>query len=657
MMTLVEIDRTTGEDQSTHRGQSNAELDNNWRKAQRLFFAVKQYQWPIWATVLWVSLGIAVASYISVNRAWLLSSNFANDAELILKFARQETDEGGSYRTIANVYAALGLVEKPIAAGLLGVFAAATGAVFALVPSRGLRGVFAPLVLFVFFVLSGAFVGTYTKEIIVVSVVAVICILLSAPSHWSGDFLIFAAVVAVAVVFRPYWIFIALAYIALRVVPLKHLTWWSVPVLLVLGNLVCSFAIYILLGESPDFFRTSVNVHRDSELASTIITRFVDGSAEPWIGALNNLLVMITMVLPLPMLLLGGAYYFLNTGLFMALWGSVLLRLATRQFERPVLAHRLIAILSGFLVAQGLFEPDYGSALRHVTPFIPLILAFWMIDYGDPRELKSDGSDYPVPAKRPDDLQAIEANSSSAGTALALNRGPDFSSEPLALLSLMKVVEMDSGRNALGPGQSFKTQFDEHGSDGAQRFVEVGQRDEEEYKRSLGPVEVDSHDSDNITRAEPVDEGSESVSDSSETSSRSDDATSDSIGGSSLIDLGSESGEERQTNNSSSALSSPTATSHEVYEEPLEVEADIVDVELVESVEVEPVDSPGSSTRALVPVKREMPISGAATTVSNELARAIRAAKANLRPEVRWVASLPALTVEQVEHQSGSQSR
>lgn len=625
-MTLVEVGTQAPEDVNPQPEHADEQPTTRWAQSKHLFLKVKHFQWPIWATVLWVLFGTAIAAYISINREWLLSSNFGNDAELILKFARMETDEGGSYRTIANVYTALGLVEKPIAAGLVGVFIAATGAAFALVPSRGLRGIFAPIALFGYLVLSGAFVGTYTKELIVVSVVALICVLLSAPSHWSGDLLIVASVMLVAATFRPYWVFMAMAYIALRIVPLKRLTVITLPALLIAGNLACSIAIFVMLGQSPDFFRTSVNVDRGAAEAGTMIARFVDGSAEPFVGALNNLLVMLTMILPLPMLLLGSVYYLVNTVLFASLWGSVFLRLFLRQFERPVLAHRLIALLSGFLVSQGLFEPDYGSALRHLTPFIPLILALWMINFGAPRELKSNGTDFAVPSYiPPGEMKALEAGPSATSTELATTGELERIAQPLALLNMIRLAELERGNNAesaaeVAPVVVTAVATRTHESDAE------GDNQPQQAKGGSSKIEQDDLEA---TPEMPSDATESESEDQAVSQTTADEVES---GGSSII-------------------AQPADEQGDVDAGgPADDEADVIEAEPIEKVEAEP--------RKAELARQEVEVSsGAATTVSNQLARAIRAAKANLRPEVRWVASLPPLIVETVEDQRGRENR
>ncbi|AQQ15082.1 hypothetical protein CGLAU_05555 [Corynebacterium glaucum] len=646
-MTLVDVGTKAPEDVNPQAKHADEQPATRWAQFKHLFFKVKQFQWPLWATVLWVLFGTAIAAYISINREWLLSSNFGNDAELILKFARMETDEGGSYRTIANVYTALGLVEKPIAAGLVGVFIAAAGAAFALVPSKGLRGVFAPVALFGYLVLSGAFVGTYTKELIVVSIVALICVLLSAPSHWSGDLLIVASIMLVAGTFRPYWIFLAMAYIALRIVPLKRLTVITLPALLIAGNLACSIAIFVLLGQSPDFFRTSVNVDRGAAEAGTMITRFVDGSAEPFAGALNNLLVMLTMVFPVPMLLLGSLYYLVNTVLFISLWGFAFLRLFLRKFERPVLAHRLIALLSGFLVSQGLFEPDYGSALRHLTPFIPLILALWMINFGNPRELKSNGTDFAVPSFIvPGEMKALEAGPSATSTELGTTEELDRIAQPLALLNMIRLAELERRGNSEAAAEVdpvLVTAVATKAQEGA------AQDDREAQPAKGGSSKIEPDDAAATAPEKPsgavVQEttevpGSRPVED--EVESR----------GSSIIP---------QPADEKSELKDSEAADEET-----DIEADVIVAEPIEEVEVEAVieedeaiaiDDHGAQPQKAELVRQSLMVSGAATTVSNQLARAISAAKANLRPDVRWVTSLPPLIVETVEDHRGREIR
>ena len=43
--------------------------------------------------------------------------------------------------------------------------------------------------------------------------------------------------------------------------------------------------------------------------------------------------------------------------------------------ERSPRPERAVALLLGLVVVQAIFEPDYGSYLKHLSPMLPLFLA------------------------------------------------------------------------------------------------------------------------------------------------------------------------------------------------------------------------------------------------------------------------------------------
>ena len=143
---------------------------------------------------------------------------------------------------------------------------------------------------------------------------------------------------------------------------------------IVLASVVFSLAIGIYTGDSGDHFRTSVNeVRLGDGSTATLIPRYVAGEGQ-LVGILNNLLTMVFMVIPMPLLALMRPYYLASALLIFALWANVFLGFRKLKVSTNTWALRAFALMVGFLVAQGVFEPDYGSALRHLAPLVPAII-------------------------------------------------------------------------------------------------------------------------------------------------------------------------------------------------------------------------------------------------------------------------------------------
>jgi hypothetical protein len=115
-----------------------------------------------------------------------------------------------------------------------------------------------------------------------------------------------------------------------------------------------------------------------AEAASSLISPFVS-MPEPLGGIVNVMLTLVSLVFPWPLVSLGGLYYLFLTVVFVLIWISFGLSVRERNASRIPSASRFrfdraVALVMAFLSTQALFEPDYGSALRHLTPLLPLIV-------------------------------------------------------------------------------------------------------------------------------------------------------------------------------------------------------------------------------------------------------------------------------------------
>jgi hypothetical protein len=115
------------------------------------------------------------------------------------------------------------------------------------------------------------------------------------------------------------------------------------------------------------------------EDAASVITPFVTWP-EPLGGTSNVVLTWIALVIPVPLLLLGGAYYATLAAVIGFLWSTFIV--AIRRFahsdtaQQGFLEGRSLSVVLAFVTTQALFEPDYGSVLRHLTPVLVLMLLY-----------------------------------------------------------------------------------------------------------------------------------------------------------------------------------------------------------------------------------------------------------------------------------------
>ena len=217
-------------------------------------------------------------------------------------------------------------------------------------------------------ILAAVYLGYYSKDVFVTPIVIAALLL---PANRRSTLVLSASMAAYGLFFRQYWLILA----GLFVVFLLVLRWFRPRALLVWGaaaSSTVSLAIFVTLGVSADSFRNAVNLGRVHEVVGTRIDPFVD-VVQPLGGVLNNVITYFALMIPFPVLLRGSLYYvavavaigFIWIGFFRAVWPLSIL-------EDPLLA-RYMALSIGLLSVQSLFEPDYGSALRHLTPILPLI--------------------------------------------------------------------------------------------------------------------------------------------------------------------------------------------------------------------------------------------------------------------------------------------
>ena len=115
-----------------------------------------------------------------------------------------------------------------------------------------------------------------------------------------------------------------------------------------------------------------VNEGRGADTGS-LIGRFLEGP-EPIAGVVNVLFATVMLMFPLMLAIKLSPYYLLIFLVIASFWGGYFYsvrRWLCNEYRRALIA-RAVCLIAAFASVQGLFEPDYGSALRHLTPLIPM---------------------------------------------------------------------------------------------------------------------------------------------------------------------------------------------------------------------------------------------------------------------------------------------
>lgn len=286
-----------------------------------------------------------------------------------------------SFQRIADLYRSAGLIDAPAVVAIVNVaiFAAITlrAAGWYRLSRSGLTGLF---VLAVSLGCATAYLGQFSKEIVTLAVVAVF---VSVPRTPAGEAVAIAAMLLYAWWLRPYWLIIAVLYLSWRLVMLRPAL--RHPLVLLAGATAAYVALQVafqlVLGTDLTAPREQVNMFRSAADTGSYIGNPLPGEGP--VAVVNALLILLTLLFPVPLLLTGGTTHAITALTLGVLWALLLRWLASSSRETapwPRQVHpralQYAALLLAVVCVQAVFEPDYGSALKHLTPLLPLFHAF-----------------------------------------------------------------------------------------------------------------------------------------------------------------------------------------------------------------------------------------------------------------------------------------
>jgi hypothetical protein len=183
-----------------------------------------------------------------------------------------------------------------------------------------------------------------------------------------------------ALVFRQYWFLIAALYLMfffmlrIRKVASSPLLFWAG--LTAIAFLILALGYSLVTGAQLSSVRESINIFRLGSIdAKTLIQSFITGSSLLE-NIANACLVFLSLLVPIPLLLLGSVQY-LIAGFFLGyLWISFLKRVkrAASILEPRDHILRIAILVWSMVITLSVFEPDYGSYLRHLTSLLPFVI-------------------------------------------------------------------------------------------------------------------------------------------------------------------------------------------------------------------------------------------------------------------------------------------
>lgn len=208
------------------------------------------------------------------------------------------------------------------------------------------------------------YMSTYSKDLVLFLIVVVPFIFLEKKYL----FIWTLCVIFYAYFFRNYWFLIIILFWVFKffIINRPKLLLFSIAVFYVL----VSFFFNYIFGVSLSMIRYSANLDRDADIAQTAISTYISGN-NFLLEAANFLVTLIFLIIPIPLILLGKPFYAILT-ILIAVFFFNFIKLYIKEYKNKEFTNIFSFIIS-FMLVQSLFEPDYGSFVRHLSPLYPII--------------------------------------------------------------------------------------------------------------------------------------------------------------------------------------------------------------------------------------------------------------------------------------------
>jgi hypothetical protein len=317
---------------------------------------------------MWILVTATVLALTGVmtRGAWL-PEYFDNDAVGIAEIAHGEREAPDRYYQLtANIYDALGVVDQPWLVGMFGVLALA-GVVWWLWRWYEMGPVAVGLAV-VGILLGSVFLGTLSKDLFELLLVTAVGIgIMHRKWGWAA---LAGGIMAFGAMWRPYWLIIGGLYLGWlliwRVMQRKMQAWQILVVALVM---VAAAGVGYWVMTGADISAVRVEASGMEEARSAIVNAMAPGSVGS--AVVNSVVTLVGLVVPWGLFALGDAYHIVAGLLMMVIWGYFIYWLVRGRTAGKEIA---VSLVLAFLVVSCLFEPDYGSWLRHMVPVIPFMI-------------------------------------------------------------------------------------------------------------------------------------------------------------------------------------------------------------------------------------------------------------------------------------------
>lgn len=312
------------------------------------------------------AFGILVCILIAFCKEYIFPEKYFNDVSTIEQLVKYPyKDEGDmAYTNTANFFR-LFYIDKELLAPILAISS------YLIVIILVFKKYEVKLISFLKFLLIVAYsamamvyISTYSKDLVLFLLVIVPFVIFEKKNLllWTLFVLFYAYF------FRTYWVITILLFWTLKFFVVKK------PKLLLVFipffYLLVSFVYNYIFGVSLSLIRYNANLDRDASLAQTAINTYISGTSF-LLEAINFFLTFIFLIIPIPLLLLAKPFYIILSLLIVVFFYNFL-RLYAQEYDNKKFAN-IFSFVIAFMLVQSLFEPDYGSFVRHLSPLYPII--------------------------------------------------------------------------------------------------------------------------------------------------------------------------------------------------------------------------------------------------------------------------------------------
>lgn len=324
--------------------------------------------------VFWLVICLCVAIF---SRNLLPAKYFFDSGHIASLFGQAKGFIlGDSYNNVALFY------DMTLLAGSDRITALLTAVIFSLfvfkcfsVPaSMDWRGIH-NIAIFCFSCIAGSiYLAQYSKE----SLVMLVTFLFLSWSRTIGQLIVWMLLVCVyAAYFRTYWFMVLMLYVYYAMVFKVARNTFFVFFSIAVAFMALAFAFHLVLGVDLAYYRYSVNDVRMYDVDAKTMIRPLLPIGNPALEWANGVIQFFLMFFPFP-LLTGNlqylVFFLVTASIAVRLFSIIRTSVAARHLSKSKRENRCLALILAFVTIQSIFEPDYGSYIKHLTPMLPLVL-------------------------------------------------------------------------------------------------------------------------------------------------------------------------------------------------------------------------------------------------------------------------------------------